>query len=223
MGVHREDCRITKVERDTAGGITYHVKLPYAREAFPICFRRKKRGDGTERCTNKAGFGTQHVGMGACKLHGGNAGRPPISGRHAIQTRMRLSDKVEAYLNVDRSKLLDLTRELATARAMFDDFMDSFPDTEDDNYGIAFHRFTVIIGTIGTLVEKISKIDSRNTLTAAQVMYLRATMADIMLKYLPDIHVRERAIRELAARMGGDVSVEMRPSEIVINGTMVDA
>jgi len=34
------------------------------------CGARKRQGDGT--CTQPAGWGTDHVGIGACKLHGGS-------------------------------------------------------------------------------------------------------------------------------------------------------
>lgn len=225
MGVLKSQCTIVKVDSDTAGGPTYFVKLPYKREEEAICFRRKstKKGDTGQRCTNRAGYGTWHLGEGACKLHGGCAGRPPLTAKNAVQAKRRLQSKVDEYLNKDRSELLDLTSELAFTRAMFDEFTENFPDPTDDNYGIAFHRFSVIVGTLGSLVEKMSKIDSRNTLTTAQVLYLRATIADIFLKYLPDPMTRERAVRELANRLGGDVSLEMRPSEFVANNRMLEA
>jgi hypothetical protein len=57
-------------------------------------------------------------------------------------------------------------------------------------------------------------VENRNTLTAAQVLYLRATVADIIMKYLPDPFERERAAKEIANRMGGDMTVQMQPSEI---------
>jgi hypothetical protein len=38
----------------------------------PLCNQPKRQGSG-ELCTRPAGWGTQHVGTGPCKLHGGNA------------------------------------------------------------------------------------------------------------------------------------------------------
>lgn len=40
----------------------------------PLCGARLKqeREDGRETCTQTAGWGTEHVGFGTCKLHGGN-------------------------------------------------------------------------------------------------------------------------------------------------------
>lgn len=42
------------------------------REARPLCGARKRQGSGT--CTQVAGWGTDHVGIGPCKLHGGKTG-----------------------------------------------------------------------------------------------------------------------------------------------------
>lgn len=36
----------------------------------PVCGRPKRQGSGP--CTRPAGWGTDHLGVGACKLHGGN-------------------------------------------------------------------------------------------------------------------------------------------------------
>lgn len=41
-----------------------------ARHDKPLCGGRKRQGTGT--CTRPAGWGTPHVGIGACKLHGGS-------------------------------------------------------------------------------------------------------------------------------------------------------
>ncbi|WP_344262041.1 hypothetical protein, partial [Brooklawnia cerclae] len=35
-----------------------------------VCGARKRQGDGT--CARPAGWGTDHVGIGSCKLHGGS-------------------------------------------------------------------------------------------------------------------------------------------------------
>lgn len=46
------------------------------------CLKR----DGVERCMQKAGFGTDHYGYGACQFHGGNS---PSLKRHAAKVRVR--------------------------------------------------------------------------------------------------------------------------------------
>lgn len=215
MALLKSNCKKIEEETGTIGGTTYHVTLKGESIPRPLCFRRVKNGEVPfSRCSNVAGFKTDHVGTGACAYHGG-ASKPHgiVTGVNARVTKLRLQDKIDEYLKMDRDRLMDLSYQLAATRAIFDEFIVSFPDPSDDDYGISLHRFQGIVGTLSTIVEKISKIDNRNTLTTAQVLYLRATVADILMKYLTDPEVRERAARELAARMGGDMSVELEPFE----------
>lgn len=203
MAIHKDDCRAIREEEGTAGGVTYHItKKGKGQEEQPVCFRRLTDGSGN-RCSRKAGYGTWHLGEGACKFCGGTAGRKPTTGRHAKMARRRLKKTVEKYLANDHTRLMDLTPELATMRILFQEFIEDFPVSTDDNFGIELHRVTNLVGTIGTLVDKISRIESRNTLTAAQVLYLRVTMADILMKYIADPDDRDRAVAELADRVGG--------------------
>lgn len=46
------------------------------------CGARKRQGEGT--CTRPAGWGTEHVGYGTCKLHGGNMRNHRVSAELAI-------------------------------------------------------------------------------------------------------------------------------------------
>ena len=45
------------------------ARNPVGRDG-PRCGAKKHQGDGT--CTQVAGWGTDHVGEGPCKLHGGS-------------------------------------------------------------------------------------------------------------------------------------------------------
>lgn len=221
MGLSLKEAKIVKTEKDTLGGDTYWVKRRGYEKAYPLCFRPKKDGSG-EMCENDAGFGTDHLGWGACKFHGGNNGRYVSNtrithGKYAVKTRHRLSDQIDNYLSQDRSVMLDLTEQLAATRAIFDEFLTEYPEPSAENYGIWFHRYTILIGTLGTLVDKISKIDSRNSLTAAQILYTRAVMIDILMKWVPE-ETRDRAMRELVSRLGGELEedIEMKPSELML-------
>lgn len=215
MALHKSDCKRIQEEKDTIGGTTYHVQIKGESVARPLCFRRLRNNeDQYARCSNVAGFKTDHAGTGACAYHGGaSKSHGIVTGANARVTKLRLQDKIDTYLQSDRDKLMDLSYQLAATRAIFDEFIVNFPDPSDDNYGINLHRFQGIVGTLSTVVEKISKIDNRNTLTTAQVLYLRATVADLLMKYIKDPDLRERAARELAARMGGDMSVELQSYE----------
>lgn len=216
MSVPFKDCKVLQEQAGTVGGTTYMVKLPGKVDASPVCFRRM-HGNPTERCVNKAGYGTNHVGTGACKFHGGNNPERPsqlTSGRYAVITKLRLDSQIQEYLQKDRSELLDLTYQLAATKAIFDEFMTEFPDPTSEDYGTWLFRWNSIVNTLSSLVEKITRVDSRNTLTNAQILYVRATLVDILMKYITDPADRDRVLKDLAARMGGDIEVNLQPSEI---------
>lgn len=52
-----------------------------------ICGRNRKHGRGP--CTRPAGWGTAHVGEGACKLHGGNQprGTAAVHFKHGLRSK----------------------------------------------------------------------------------------------------------------------------------------
>ena len=237
--------RNIRAEEGTAGGKTYYVILPNQEDERALCFRRTKE-DLSKRCTNPAGYGTWHLGTGACKFHGGatseNLSGNIKSGRTATITRQRLASSIQSYLELDRNDLLDMTYELAATKAIYDELLSIFPEPptlEDfdfrdyvgnaeglkealkifaakiDEYGSYFLKMQQMIGSLGNLAEKMSRIETRNSLTAAQVLYLRATVADLLIKYIADPNDRERAAKELANRMGGEIrtEIEMKPSE----------
>lgn len=55
----------TKAEREAGYGVT-DGSNPYKEK----CGAKRTDGSG-EQCNNEAGFGTQHIGVGKCKWHGG--------------------------------------------------------------------------------------------------------------------------------------------------------
>ena len=211
MPILRSQVAKIEIEEGTSGGPTYWISMrdQNGRDARALCFRktRQKSDDGKPMyCANVAGYETWHKGEGACKFHGGLAGAPPTTGAKSKIARRRLSDDINAFLEKDEGRLMDLRYELAAVRVLFQEFIDKFPEADDERYGIEVNRAMAMVGTIGSLVDKISRIEARNTLTASQVMYLRATIADILIKYVMDPDRRERAIKELIHRVGGEGS-----------------
>jgi len=205
MPITKADCKHIREEEGTPGGVTYHItKRGRGQKESPLCFRSLANSliDNTgHRCSNTAGKGTWHVGQGACRKHGGNAGRKPTTGKHAFRARERLADRIEYFLEHDYDKLMRLDRELAAMKLLIQDFIERFPEPEDTKFTIELSRLTTMIQAVGSLVDKISRIESRNALTTQQVLYLRVTMADILMKYVP-VEKRERAVQELAQRVG---------------------
>jgi len=139
-------------------------------------------------------------------VHGGNnagtLGTGIIDGRKSIKSRSALANKIEEYQEVDKEQLFDITYELATVRAIFRELVKNISDYDDDTFGKDLFRITQLVGTIGTLVDKISSIEARNTLTISQVLYFRTVIADILLKYVTDPDMRQLAAQELVQRVG---------------------
>jgi hypothetical protein len=219
MSLLKSTSKIVRSDLDTPGGVTYYVIPPGEDTARAFCYRQlRKKGD--ERCAQPAGFKTWHVGTGACYLHGGASSEASptfVNGRKS-KLRIRLQERIDEYLDKDRESLLDLTNELAVSKSVFDELLEQLPDPTAEDYGIWFYRFNQALNMISNLVDKVAKIDNRNSLTAAQVMYLRATVADILMKYISDPDQRERAARELASRMGGDHEVTINKHEYSLPG-----
>lgn len=209
------------VEKKTEGGDTYWVEYPKWRgDEKAICYRRLRMAGRNEeipddaRCSQPAGYGTWHSGTGACRFHGGAAtGEYNIkTGRRASMKQRQLKHAIDEYIQSgDRDSMLDLTYELAAMRIMFKDTIANFPDIDDKKYSANVGRAIAMVQATGSLVDKISKIQSRNNITAAQVMYLKVIMTDILVKHIPNIDKRERAVRDLAAMIpGGEGDSETR-------------
>ena len=202
-------------EKKTLGGDTFWIQHEdWPGEERALCYRKirpfsqKDKGyPADSRCNNQAGWGTSHFGEGACKNHGGSDKKiMERSSNGAVKTvfKTQLRRKIEEYIESgDRDSMLDLTYELAAIRVLFQDLLEQFPDPEDKTYTIQVNRAINMIQATGSLVDKISRIQTRSSITAAQVMYLRATVADILAKHITEIDQRERAIKELMARVGG--------------------
>jgi hypothetical protein len=107
-----------------------------------------------------------------------------------------------------------MTEELAAAKAILHRIIDDYPSyTVEPLFGLFLKRFNESVTSLSNLADKMSRIESRTALTSAEVLYIRATMVDLFMKYITDPAIREGAVKELAARMGGDVEAQMRNSE----------
>ena len=225
MSIWEKDCTSVEYEEGTIGGKTFYIKHPkWKNEERKMCFRPVK---GIERynrggslCERDAGYGTDHPGQGACRTHGGMNGRDNksmVHGNSAGTTKKLMKYKVDQYLQKDSSFLMDLTKELATIKVLFEQLLDRFPDQDDDTYNLHVGRALTMIKAAGDLIDKISKIESRNTITANQVVYLKISVADILMKYLKDPETRERALADLSARIPGGGSIEQLKANVIID------
>lgn len=142
----------------------------------------KTRSGG--KCGQPAGWGTHHVGEGKCKLHGGSShGRPIITGRYSVSHRQSLAEKVRDF--IEDPEPANLMSELALMRALLQDYLDRFPDGINLTVKSIGHVYSMV-DDISKLVERINRILTQTALTMAEVQYLQARLADLVVKYISD-------------------------------------
>ena len=100
--------------------------------SFPLCGARSK-GTG-KPCQNIAGKGTDHVGNGTCRLHGG--GTPIRHGLYSKIHRTRLGKRIAEIEN--DPEILSLHRELATLKALAEEAAENYQ--KHDAALLAWHR-----------------------------------------------------------------------------------
>lgn len=92
-------------------------KKPEVHDTPRTCGARKKRGQGN--CRRPAGWGTEHLGSGRCKLHGGAS--PIKHGRYSQVATRRLGELLAHHAeDPDPTNLLE---ELALMRALTEDYV----------------------------------------------------------------------------------------------------
>ena len=130
-------------------------------------------------CKQPAGWGTEHVGRGRCKLHGGNAGRPVKHGRYSVKARSGLEEKIRQYREDENPA--EQWDELALLRALLQEWLDNLDALDEDTISVILDLQKEIRRTLDT----INKIQTRTALTQAEVEYLQARMADVLKTHVP--------------------------------------
>lgn len=210
MAILKDDVLSVTEDKDTLGGSTYWVESSlWQGQEKAMCFRKVRSWDDGAYCSRPAGWGTDHIGTGGCKWHGGSAATPAAlmnleHGRGATVLRKSLQNRIDQYVESgDKNSLYDLSYQVGTMQVLLKEVIESFPEPGEAGYGAAITRITNMVQATGSLIDKISSIESRNALTAAQVLYLRARLADWIVKWLPDPEKRDLALAELASAIPG--------------------
>ncbi|MCH7589355.1 MAG: hypothetical protein IIC78_15165 [Chloroflexi bacterium] len=164
-----------------------------------VCGAKKRAGG---ECKNRAGKGTEHLGEGRCRLHGGaGSGRPIIHGRYSLKHRENLQAKVQKFL--EDSKPGSLFDELALERALLQDLLDKVTGQIDQKTRGAI---VFLISEIRKTVESISRMMNQTALTQADIKFLQAVLSDLLIRYIDDPEKRLAFLGELRDAMGTDPS-----------------
>ena len=137
---------------------------------------------------------------GRCDMHGGKSPGGPIRhGRYSLTHRQALADKVERFL--DDPAPGDLTAELALLRALLQEYLERF--TEHQALRAEDIQFLAgLIREVGAMVERVARILNQSALTAAEVQYLTARVADLVVQYIAEPDAQHGFLDELRAAVG---------------------
>ena len=81
--------------------------------------KRQQNSAAVELCSQRAGWGTDHPGVGRCKLHGGAS--PVRHGLYSKTTAHRLAERI-TRLRESEDDLLDLREQIALGIALVQEF-----------------------------------------------------------------------------------------------------
>lgn len=168
------------------------------------CGSKLKKRPG-EFCGQPAGWGTDHVGEGRCKLHGGKTPRGAdsphfVHGARSIylkNVKHDIAQKVDAFLDADP---FDLSEELALMRGLLEDFVSRVDwPVKDEQRG----QIAMLVDRIRKTVESINRIKNDSALTAAEITYLATRVADVVARYIDDPSEQKAFIQDLFGGLAG--------------------
>ncbi len=169
------------------------------KKAGPKCGARKRQPKGTkEKCTQAAGWGTDHPGEGRCKLHGGAS--PIKHGRYSTITRKSIRQRMDA-LAADKNPL-DLEPDLLLLRALLVDYIERYDAFTEalfawhDSYRnngnsepkpiqlLDISDASTIIEKVSRVVERVHKIRSESSLSFETFRRLMEQMGLAVAKHV---------------------------------------
>lgn len=151
-----------------------------------ICGATTRNGS---KCQRPAGWGTDQD-EGRCKQHGGSGGRPPKHGRYAAERSESLQRKIQEYRKDPNPS--EMWEELALLRAVLQEWLTDMDEVTEESVSVLLD----LQNSIRRTLDSINKIQSRTALTAAEVEYLQARIADLFNTYIPPAE-RDNALDEL--------------------------
>jgi hypothetical protein len=145
-----------------------------------------------ERCQNPA-----VQGWDVCRMHGAGSpkngttgGAPPKHGRYAATRSESLQEKIEEYRSDPDPT--EMWEELAVLRGVLQEWLSDMETVTEDNVGVLLD----LQNSIRRTLDSINKIQTRSALTAAEVEFLQARIADLLKTYVPEER-RDAALSEL--------------------------
>lgn len=107
-----------------------HIPDAFEGKLEPNYFCRAWNPRRSKYCRSRAGAGTDHSGVGRCRLHDGRGKELLKHGRNRRYESMR-APRLQALIaeHAENEEPLDILPELAAARALFQDFVERYDET----------------------------------------------------------------------------------------------
>ena len=146
-------------------------------------------------CQRPAGWGTDHVGYGRCKLHGGNAAIK--HGRYSAILRGPFGEAVKRHMNDPNP--LDLTPELAVLRGHIDWLTGEIGNGALREKDVESIRKTVAM--LQKTADTVSKIQTREALTTSELRYIVGEFCTVLRDRIDDPDLLRGIMDQLERRI----------------------
>ena len=162
-----------------------------------------------ERCKNPA-----VTGYDVCRIHGGKTPRGIASPNYKTGLYSRylpsgINDKVQAFIEADP---LELVSEMALLRALLAEYVGRFADMSPSARDIEI--LADLTERVGKFGERIGKMRNDTALTGAELTYLAARVADIVVKYIDDPNQQRAFVSEFLGTLGKPRAEEPGPARL---------
>lgn len=154
-------------------------------KGYEICGGRTQ-SDGL--CTNKAGYGTTHLGVGRCRKHGGNNQTPTArnykSGEHAQIHYTSILEKMQ-QLKIDRD-VFDLRDHIFLIDAAAQTILENATQVSD------LPQLVKVIDTATKVVQRLHEIEvgRRYVISVENLGNIITRVVEVIERHVPDPYVR---------------------------------
>lgn len=150
-----------------------------------------------KRCKNIAVPGYE-----VCRIHGGNTprGLDNPNWKHGLYSKYlpeNINNKVQAFLEADP---LELVSEMALLRALLAEYVSRFDGVNPNGRDIVL--LADLAERVGKFSERINKMRNESALTGAEMAYLAARVADIVVRYIDDPDEQRAFVQDLIGVVG---------------------
>lgn len=161
------------------------------RKDYDICGAKTKK-DGSP-CQKPAGWGTDHPGIGKCKLHGGAS--PIKHGMYSKYTGHRLAEMVDKL--AEDEELLDLRKSIALQQSIILSILEKLDEGE-----LQFNQS--LAKTLNTLADKLGRnIERRQKVEEGEKYILEVTEVQNIVNQVVTIVNEEVSDRTAIKRIAG--------------------